>query len=191
MGVLNRPNVFLFLHIPVQSGSDQVLQAMAREYTIAEFCQLVDGIRELTPEVHIATDVICVFPAEGEEDHQATMRLVEDYHFPALNFSQFYPRPGTPAARLKRLNGGTVKRRSTEMTQLFESYQTYSHLSGCEVRAWFSDTDTRHGQTVGHTKSYAKVVVERDDALLGKSALVRIGITSKWHAEAKVVGEVR
>merc|ERR1712187_447396 len=117
--VLNRPNVFAFLHVPVQSGSDQVLKAMAREYTIAEFRRLVDGIRELVPEVHIATDVICGFPAEGEEDHRASLQLVEDFHFPAVNISQFYPRPGTPAARMKKLPGSTVKRRSTEMTQLF------------------------------------------------------------------------
>ena len=52
------------------------------------------------------------------------------YRFPMLNISQFYPRPNTPAAKLKRLDGQTVKARSTEMTQLFESYSTWDHLEG-------------------------------------------------------------
>lgn len=143
------------------------------------------------PDILVATDVICGFPTEADEDHAASLQLVEEYRFPVLNISQFYPRPGTPAARMRRLTGTVVKRRSTEMTQLFESYATYAPLVGRDERAWFSDTDAKRGQTVGHTKGYAKVVVERDDALLGHSAVVHINNATKWHVEASVVGEVR
>ncbi|CAJ1395522.1 unnamed protein product [Effrenium voratum] len=157
--VLRRPNVFEYLHVPVQSGSDAVLRAMVREYTSADFRNLVDGLRAQVPDLFLGTDVICGFPAEGEEDHRASMDLVREYHFPMLNISQFYPRPNTPAARLKKLPGNVVKARSTEMTQLFESYRTWDHLVGQTQRVWFSDTDEKHAQTVGHTKGYAKVVV--------------------------------
>lgn len=189
--VLQRPNVFEFIHIPVQSGSDQVLRAMVREYTSSEFRRLVDTLREKVPNILVATDVICGFPGESENDHHETMRMVEEYRFPVLNISQFYPRPGTAAARMRKLPSHTVKQRSTEMTGLFGSYATFDWLQGREERVWFSDTDLRHGQTVGHTKGYAKVVVERDDALLGKSALVSLGHATKWHVEGRVLGDVQ
>eukprot|EP00927_Polykrikos_kofoidii_P066380 TRINITY_DN61992_c0_g1_i1.p1 TRINITY_DN61992_c0_g1~~TRINITY_DN61992_c0_g1_i1.p1 ORF type:complete len:613 (+),score=88.23 TRINITY_DN61992_c0_g1_i1:78-1841(+) len=185
--VLRRPNVFEFIHIPVQSGSDAVLQAMIREYTTADFRHLANGLRASVPGMTIATDVICGFPAEGEEDHQATMDLIKEFRFPVLNISQFYPRPGTAAARMKKLPSAVVKQRSTQVTQLFDSYTTYDDLVGREERAWFSETDLKHGQTVGHTKGYAKVVVDRDDALLGKSAIVRLLSATKWHLVAKVL----
>ncbi|CAJ1446111.1 unnamed protein product [Effrenium voratum] len=161
--VLRRPNVFEYLHVPVQSGSDAVLRAMVREYTSADFRNLVDGLRAQVPDLFLGTDVrgsrsetavdrICGFPAEGEEDHRASMDLVREYHFPMLNISQFYPRPNTPAARLKKLPGNVVKARSTEMTQLFESYRTWDHLVGQTQRVWFSDTDEKHAQTAACLK---------------------------------------
>ena len=62
--------------------------------------------------------------------HHIQRDFATRYRFPMLNISQFYPRPNTPAAKLKRLDGQTVKARSTEMTQLFESYSTWDHLVG-------------------------------------------------------------
>ena len=64
---LAKDNVFSFLHVPVQSGSDAVLKNMNREYTYADFSYVVDTLRSSVPSAHIATDVICGFPAETEE----------------------------------------------------------------------------------------------------------------------------
>jgi len=113
--------------------------------------------------------------------------LVEDYKFPVLNISQFYPRPGTPAAKLRKLSSDVVKRRSSEMTALFESYSTWDHLVGREERVWFCETNEKHNQTIGHTKGYAKVVIDRQDELLGRSAIVRLRKATKWHLEGKVM----
>mmetsp|Transcript_84719 Transcript_84719/g.133808 ORF Transcript_84719/g.133808 Transcript_84719/m.133808 type:complete len:565 (-) Transcript_84719:25-1719(-) len=186
--VLKRPNVFEFLHVPVQSGSDQVLRAMVREYSVAEFKRLVDGLRAAVPEVLVATDIICGFPAEAEEDHKDSLALVDEFRFPVLNISQFYPRPGTPAAKLRKLSSDVVKRRSSEMTAAFESYTTYDHLVGREERVWFSDSNAKHRQTIGHTKGYVKVVVDHQESLLGHSALVKLKSCTKWHIEGEVIG---
>merc|ERR1740130_2020015 len=113
--------------------------------------------------------------------------MVKEYRFPTLNISQFYPRPGTSAAKLKKLNSDVVKRRSTEMTTLFDSYGTYEHLVGRVEKVWFSETNTKHRQTIGHTKGYAKVVIPQQDELLGRSAIVRLGRASKWHIEGELV----
>lgn len=185
--VLQRPNVFEFLHVPVQSGSDNVLRAMVREYTAADFRRLVDGLKAKVPNLLVATDLICGFPAEANEDHAASMDLVKDYKFTTLNISQFYARPGTPAAKLRKVSSDVVKRRSSEMTKLFESYTTFDHYVGKEERVWFSETNDKYKQTIGHTKGYAKVVVHQQDALLGSSAVVHISRATKWHLEGEVL----
>ena len=97
--ILKHPRVYEFLHIPVQSGSDQVLSDMRRQYNVADFSVLVDHLREHVPGMTIATDVICGFPTESKDDFAGTVALCERYHFPVLYISQFYPRPGTPAVR--------------------------------------------------------------------------------------------
>ena len=63
---LNHPGVFKWLHIPVQSGSNAVLRAMRREYTVEEFCHVADTLLQLVPGLHLATDIICGFPG-GEQ----------------------------------------------------------------------------------------------------------------------------
>lgn len=189
--VLKRPNVHAFMHIPVQSGSDAVLQAMRREYTVAEFSYLADKLRAEVPDLFLLTDIICAFPTESQEDWEATMALCRKYRFQGIHVSQFYARPNTPAAKLKPQKSHVGKDRWTELTEFTKSYDRNADLRGREVRAWFVGTEAQHHQTVGRTKSFAKVLVPRDDALLGRSALVKVGRTSKLHVEAVVLGELQ
>merc|ERR1712232_535530 len=65
---LKRPNVYSFMHLPVQSGSDPVLQAMRREYSVDQFSYLVDRLRAAIPDIFILTDIICGFPSESQKD---------------------------------------------------------------------------------------------------------------------------
>lgn len=189
--VLQRPNVHAFMHIPVQSGSDQVLQAMRREYTAAEFCHLVDELKAAIPEIFLLSDIICGFPAESDEDWEATMALCRKYRFQGLHISQFYARPGTAAARLKPLKSNVIKDRWRECTDLMSSYNRNEGLEGREERVWFSGTEEARGQSTGRTKAFAKVLVPRDDSLLGRSALVRLGKSCKLHVEGKVISGVQ
>ncbi|KAK9110090.1 hypothetical protein Sjap_018150 [Stephania japonica] len=82
--VLSHPCVYSFLHVPVQSGSDSVLTAMNREYTVNEFKIVVDTLSQLVPEMQIATDVICGFPGETDEDFAQTLSLIKEHQFPQL-----------------------------------------------------------------------------------------------------------
>ncbi|ELW68754.1 CDK5 regulatory subunit-associated protein 1-like 1 [Tupaia chinensis] len=101
--ILNHPRVYAFLHIPVQSASDSVLMEMKREYCVADFKRVVDFLKEKVPGITIATDIICGFPGETDQDFQETVKLVEEYKFPSLFINQFYPRPGTPAAKMEQV----------------------------------------------------------------------------------------
>ena len=78
------------------------------------------------PGITIATDIICGFPTETEEDFEETINLCEKYKFPSLFINQFFPRPGTPAARMERIPANLVKKRTKRLTDLFYTYEPYS-----------------------------------------------------------------
>ncbi|MEO8938311.1 MAG: tRNA (N6-isopentenyl adenosine(37)-C2)-methylthiotransferase MiaB [Burkholderiaceae bacterium] len=94
------PQLVSHLHLPVQSGSDRVLNAMKRGYTVLEYKSIVRRLRAVRPGLCISTDIIVGFPGETEADFEATMRLIDDVGFDASYSFVYSPRPGTPAANL-------------------------------------------------------------------------------------------
>jgi tRNA-2-methylthio-N6-dimethylallyladenosine synthase len=95
------PKVVSHVHLPVQSGSDRVLAAMKRGYTVLEYKSIIRRLRMARPDISITSDFIIGFPSENESDFSATMRLVDDVNFDG-SFSFIYsPRPGTPAADMQ------------------------------------------------------------------------------------------
>jgi tRNA-2-methylthio-N6-dimethylallyladenosine synthase len=94
------PQLVRHVHLPVQSGSDRVLAAMKRGYTVLEYKSIVRRLREACPDLSLTTDFIIGFPGERADDFERTMQLVEEIGFDA-SFSFIYSRrPGTPAADL-------------------------------------------------------------------------------------------
>lgn len=186
--ILQHPCVYSFLHVPVQSGSDSVLNAMKREYTVSEFKQVVDTLMRIVPDMQIATDIICGFPGETNEDFEATIELIKEYKFPHVHISQFYPRPGTPAARMKKVNSSEVKRRSRELTTIFESFVPYAGMEGRVERIWITDTASDGIHLVGHTKSYVQVLVMAPDSMLGTSVDVKVASVGRWSVFGNIIG---
>uniref|UniRef100_A0A7S4DHF9 Threonylcarbamoyladenosine tRNA methylthiotransferase n=1 Tax=Lotharella globosa TaxID=91324 RepID=A0A7S4DHF9_9EUKA len=185
--ILRHPRVYSVLHVPVQAGSDSVLARMKRKYTCEDFCKVVDYLLENVPEMSIHTDIICGFPGETVDDWKKTLDLVRKYEFPALHISQFYPRPGTPAAKMKRVHTKEVKRRSREMTELFSSYETHSEKKGkvYQVLATEIAKDKKH--YVAHNKSYDQILVPMREDLLGQTFEVKIVGTGKFHLFGEVL----
>ena len=94
------PAVMPSLHMPLQSGSDEVLRRMRRSYRSQRFLEIVGRVREALPEAAITTDIIVGFPGETEEDFQATIDVVRSAGFSGAFTFQYSPRPGTPAATM-------------------------------------------------------------------------------------------
>jgi tRNA-2-methylthio-N6-dimethylallyladenosine synthase len=92
------PKLVSHLHLPVQSGSDRILVAMKRGYTVLEFKSLVKKLKAARPDLSLSSDFIIGFPGETEEDFEKTMRLVEELNFDNSFSFVYSPRPGTPAA---------------------------------------------------------------------------------------------
>jgi len=92
------PKLVSHLHLPVQAGSDRVLAAMKRGYTVLEYKSIVRKLRAVRPDICLSSDFIVGFPGETGVDFEATMKLIEDVKFDASFSFIFSPRPGTPAA---------------------------------------------------------------------------------------------
>ena len=104
--------VFKFLHVPVQSGSDKVLNDMKRGHTVETFRDVTQQFREKFGKFTISTDIIVGFPTETEVDFQMTMELLKETRPDIGNLSRYSPRPGTDAAEMTQIDVSEVKRRS-------------------------------------------------------------------------------
>ncbi|KAH6559805.1 hypothetical protein BASA50_000107 [Batrachochytrium salamandrivorans] len=187
--ILNHPRVYSFLHVPVQAGSTRVLDDMRRLYTIEDFERVVDVLQANVPRVTIATDIICGFPTETEEDFNETMRIIEKYKFSVLHISQFYARPGTPAARMKRIPTHIVKARSRRATVFFESYATYGDLVGSLQKILVTEQSADNEHYVGHNKEYQQILVAKDEKLMGQTFTVRITKVGKFYMMGEPLAE--
>jgi tRNA-2-methylthio-N6-dimethylallyladenosine synthase len=92
------PKVCEHLHIPFQSGDNDILKAMSRGYTHERYRRIIDMVRSYMPDASISADAIVGFPGETEEQFENTLKLTEDIEFDMLNTAAYSPRPGTPAA---------------------------------------------------------------------------------------------
>ena len=110
------PRLCAHWHIPLQSGSDSVLRAMHRGYRRAQYLRVVERLRAADPDTEVTTDVMVAFPGETEDDHVATLALVEEAGFLHCHTFRWSPRPETPAALLgDRVDEETARRRSREV----------------------------------------------------------------------------
>uniref|UniRef100_A0A8C9XPU2 tRNA-t(6)A37 methylthiotransferase n=1 Tax=Sander lucioperca TaxID=283035 RepID=A0A8C9XPU2_SANLU len=187
--ILNHPRVYAFLHVPVQSASDSVLMDMKREYCIDDFKKVVDFLKERVPGVTIATDLICGFPGETEEDFQETINMVKLYRFPSLFINQFYPRPGTPAAKMEQVPAHVKKQRTKELSQLFHSYNPYDHKVGERQHVLVTEESFDAQYYVSHNKFYEQVLVPKRAEFKGKMIEVDIYEAGKHFLKGRPVEE--
>ncbi|MFZ1851523.1 MAG: tRNA (N6-isopentenyl adenosine(37)-C2)-methylthiotransferase MiaB [Nitrosomonas sp.] len=105
----NLPKLVNHLHLPVQSGSDRVLAAMKRGYSVLEYKSIIRQLRAIRPDISLSSDFIVGFPGETEADFSATMQLIEELNFDESYSFVYSPRPGTPAADLPDETSQEVK----------------------------------------------------------------------------------
>ncbi|RMF06961.1 tRNA (N(6)-L-threonylcarbamoyladenosine(37)-C(2))-methylthiotransferase [Candidatus Woesearchaeota archaeon] len=186
--------VFSFLHLPVQSGSNSVLKRMARRYTAEEFEQIVSRFREKIPDLTLSTDIIVGFPGETEEEFEETMKLIQRVKPAVLNLSRFTPRPGTKAASMKQLPGGTVKDRSRKVAKEFEEIaRKESEKNIGRIQEVLLDETGKPGTIIGRNNAYKQVVIKgenlKSSVMLGKFVKARITKAHPHYLEGEIVEE--
>jgi threonylcarbamoyladenosine tRNA methylthiotransferase CDKAL1 len=165
--------VFKFLHIPVQSGSDDVLAKMKRGHTAATFRDVVRKFRSKFPKFTISTDVIVGFPTETESDFTKTVRLLEETSPDVVNLSRYSQRPGTPAADMVQVDVSEVKRRSKAVFDLMNkiALQNNRKWLGWEGSVLFDEQTAN--QIRGRNFAYKSVFVD-ENVQIGQRKIVKI-----------------
>ena len=159
-----------FLHIPVQSGSDKVLKIMNRGHGVEEY---IESVRKLRKEVGkhftIMTDIIVGHPGEDEEDFEATVEIVKESQPDYINISQFFPRPNTPSAFMKKIPTNIVKYRSTILSQVSDEvlYKRNMLWVGWKGAILLNEFGRRGDRILGRNYAYKIFAVDRDDLNIG------------------------
>ena len=161
--VMNDPRIYKFLHIPIQSGSDDVLKGMNRQHTVKEFMELVEQIRSVHPNMSISTDIISGFPNESDEDHRRSLDLIRMLRADTVNITRFSSRPGTEAALMPQVHGRICKDRSAELT--LAKNDTEQMLNAALIGRSFKTLITEYGKPgtmIARTDNYRPIAVPTD-----------------------------
>ena len=161
--------VFKFLHLPIQSASDRVLEWMSRGYRLDDFREIVAGVRAVAHEATLSTDLIVGYPGETGEDQVANLEFISEFRPDIVNVTRFSPRPGTRAAQSGAIvPGEIVKARSREIAKLrFEvSLELNMGWVGREVTALATERGKRE-TTLLRTDEYRQIVVKEELPLGG------------------------
>ena len=171
------PKLMPFLHLPVQSGSDRILDAMNRKHTAAEYVALVDRIRARCPGIALSSDFIIGFPGETDADFEDTLALVEKVTFAQAFSFKYSPRPGTPAAGLEDQVPEDVKTaRLVRLQALLEIQQRAFNAAavGTIVPVLFERAGRHAGQLIGRSPYLQLVHADAGPELLGRILPVHI-----------------
>jgi len=170
--------VFKFVHLPVQSGDDQILRRMRRFYRVQDFREIVDAFKAAFPTVTLATDIICGFPGEPQEAFATTLKLISEIKPDIVNVSKFFARPHTAAAKMQNafVEPVEIKRRSTEASKLVKriSLERNQRWIGWTGEVLIDEKGKVPGSWIGRNFAYKPVTVKSSANLLGKTLRVKV-----------------
>ncbi|MEI6221039.1 MAG: tRNA (N6-isopentenyl adenosine(37)-C2)-methylthiotransferase MiaB [Actinomycetes bacterium] len=169
------------LHMPLQSGSDRILQAMRRSYRSDRYLKIIEDVRAAMPDAGITTDIIVGFPGESEEDFTATLEVAKQARFTAAYTFQYSKRPGTPAATMPdQIPDDVMAERYTRLHKLQQviSGEINRGSVGKSYEVLVSDHEGRHdadrARMNGRTPDFRLVHIDTDQARPGDIASVTI-----------------
>lgn len=177
------------LDLALQSGDDDILNAMSRGYTVGDFVRLVTRIRDAIPRISIATDIIVGFPGETDEQFAHTYSLLEQIRFDTVHVAAYSPRPGTIAARkyTDSVPEQTKKDRLHQIEALQERIASETGATYLDQECDVLVEGTKRGRWFGRTRTHKLVFFESDSDCLGKILSVRITRTGPWALQGQVV----
>ncbi|WP_027172588.1 tRNA (N6-isopentenyl adenosine(37)-C2)-methylthiotransferase MiaB [Methylobacterium sp. 10] len=166
-----------YLHLPVQSGSTRVLQAMNRKHTSDEYRRLIERVRRVRPDIALSSDFIVGFPGETDVEFEETMRLVAEIGFASAYSFKYSPRPGTPAAERDDAVPEAVKsERLAALQSLLDAQRHAFNASavGHVVEVLVEKAGRHPGQVAGKTPHLLPVQFDAPTAAIGTVVPVRV-----------------
>ncbi len=180
--------VFKFLHVPAQSGNNEILKLMKRNYQVDDFKKIIEEFRKNIPNITISTDIIVGFPTETEEQFNDSLNLIKEIKPGVLNISRFQARPGTEAAKMDgQINGGITKDRSRMLTDIF------TNISRMQNEKWLNwkgeiliDEKGKNDTWVGRNVAYKPVIV-RGNVKPGDTINVKINSVTSYDLRGEII----
>lgn len=182
------PNVYKFLHLPVQSASNRILKDMERGYTLDDFDFIVSRFKEKYPDMTLSTDLIVGYPDETKEDHIKNVQMLERIRPDIVNITRFSERPGTrDANHSKKIPGWITKTRSRELTRLRFEISTEKNRAriGSVLDVVVSEKGTNNTM-IARTDNYKQVILPRS-VDLGARVHARISDCSPIHLFGDII----
>jgi tRNA-2-methylthio-N6-dimethylallyladenosine synthase len=183
------PQLMPYLHLPVQSGSDRILEAMNRRHGRDLFLRLVDRLRAVRPDLALSSDFIVGFPGESDPDFDDTMRLIDEVGFASAYSFKYSRRPGTPGAAMPDQVPESVKSARLAALQALLARQARdfnASKAGAIVPVLFAEAGRKPGQIIGKTPWLQSVYAEGNPRLIGGIVDVRL---TAGHANS-LAGEI-
>ena len=179
------------LHLPLQSGSSNVLKLMNRKYTKEGYINLAKKIKHEVPDVVFSTDIIVGFPGETEEDFKDTLDVVKTINFEQVFMFIYSKRVGTPAEKMENQIDEKVKHERFErLKQLVEKQleENNKKYIGTEQEILIEGVSKNNKNTLtGRTKTNKIVILEADDSYIGKIINVKIVSEHMWYLKGEMV----
>ena len=171
------PKLMPYIHLPIQSGSDRVLKAMNRQYTVKEYEKIVAAFRKVRPDIAISSDFIVGFPGETEKDFEETLKLVERIGYASSYSFKFSSRPGTPASLMKNQISDEVKtKRLMKLQALLLKQQKAFNLAtvGKQFDVLLTERGKEQGQLLGYSPYLQGTIVRAPQKMLGEIVRVKV-----------------
>ena len=185
-------NIMPYIHLPIQSGSDEILKKMGRKYTIKEYTTLFNKLKSKIPNVSISTDIIVGFPNETEEDFNATLDIVRKLRYDLAYTFIYSKREGTPASKMEdAITLETKKERLAKLNELVNECAKENNMKylNKEVKVLLTDHSDKLDNLSGYTDTMKLVNVKADDKYLGKIVNVKITDAKTWSLDGVLVDE--
>ena len=184
-------NLMPYIHLPVQSGNNEVLKRMNRKYTKESYMQLVNWIYKYIPNASLTTDIIVGFPGETEEQFQDTLELVKECRFEGAYTFIYSPREGTPAAKYE--DNTTQEEKKDRLNRLMklvnDGYQVGTKRFEGKVVKVLVDGVSKSKDSVlaGYTENNKLVNFEGTEDLIGTIVTVEVTEAKTWHMIGKII----
>jgi tRNA-2-methylthio-N6-dimethylallyladenosine synthase len=186
------PQLMPWLHLPVQSGSDRVLQAMNRKHSVDDYRRIIADLRDARADIVFSSDFIVGFPCETDKDFAQTIELISDIGYAQAYSFKYSPRHGTPSAALENQVPEEVKdERLRGIQQLLDSQQQAFNLSveGSIQPILFEKPGRYEGQIVGRTPHMQPVYIDGKKDMIGQIHKCRITGRSRFGLKAELLSK--
>ena len=182
-------NIMPYIHLPIQSGSDNILKKMNRKYTISEYKELFNKLKKKIPGVSITTDIIVGFPNETDEDFEETLKIYNELKYDLAYTFIYSKREGTPASNMEdSISLEEKEERLQRLNELVNKYALENNMKYKDkvVSVLIEGPSDKNGKLMGYTETMKLVNIDADESYIGQIVPVLITGVKTWSLEGVI-----